>query len=300
MDKEFEHYMTKNAIFDRDLYYKEVINGANRIFTELFGKFSYGQIKDIIQSFSIKQSNKNIFRKSSFGWIYFIEDEERGLIKIGMTDDVIKRFSQLKTNYKFCGLQGKLKTIAMCAVTGNQRYNRRNVEKFFHNMFFKYYNYMEWYKIDSKTLLSILNQYIDKKKYVGKNIDGINIFLMNDYDEKLFQCNFTEEIVRKRLDPFYKEKIISIAETYSLEYSYNKLYDVFMNELNEIYLEDYWKKYFEKVVNNLENVVNRIENKYLNLNKVFFEQVEKEKDVLLRIKQSPTEMFQQTTPKIKR
>ena len=278
------NYITENGKFDRNLYCKEVTEGANKIFTELFGALSFSQVDDIIQSFSIKQSNKSIFRKSSFGWIYFIEDEERGLIKIGMTDDVIKRFSQLKTNYRFCGLQGKLRTVAMCAVNGNQRYNLRNAEKFFHNMFSKYHNYMEWYEIDSKTLLDILNQYIDKKEYASKNIDGINVFLMNNFGEKLFQCNFTEEVVRKRLDPFYKKKIISIAETHSLEYGHNRLYDVLMNELNEIYLEDYGEKYLERLGDSLENVVNRIKNKYLNLNKVFFEQVKKEKNVLVQIR----------------
>ena len=223
------NYITESGRFDRNLYYKEVTEGANKIFTELFGELSSSQVDDIIQSFSIKQSNKSIFRKSSFGWIYFIKDEDRDLVKIGMTDDIIKRFSQLKTNYKFCGLQGKLKTIALCAVNG--RYNLRNVEKFFHNMFSKYHNYMEWYTIDEEVLSCMLNEYIEKKHYTKNTVDGINIFLMNDSYDKLFQCNFTEEVVRKRLDPFYTERIISVVETHSLTFNHNKLYDVFLQQI---------------------------------------------------------------------
>lgn len=33
-----------------------------------------------------------------------------------------------------------------------------------------------------------------------------------------------------------------------------------------------------------EKIIDRIENKYLDLNKVFFEQVKKEKDILLKVK----------------
>lgn len=283
MEKDLECYMTEDGIFKRDLYYKEVTEGVNKIFTKLFGRLSYSQVSDIIQSFSILQSDKSIFKKSSFGWVYFIQDEDRGLVKIGMTDDIMKRFSQLKTNYKFCGLQGKLKTVALCAITNNQRYSMRSVEKFFHNMFSKYHSYMEWYKIEQETLLDILNKYIDKKNYASRNIEGINIFLMNNSNEKLFQCNFTEEVVRKRLDPFYKKKIISIAETHSLELEHNRLYDVLMNELNEIYLEDLGKNYLENLGTNLENVVERIKNKYLDLSSVFFERVEKERNALTRV-----------------
>ena len=273
MDKDFKPYLTEED-------YRETLKGVNKIFTEFFGQFTFGQVNNIIQSFSIIQSDKSIFKKSSFGWIYFIEDKDRKLIKIGMTNDVISRFSQFKTNYKFCGLQGKLKIVALCAISKYNSNNLRNVEKFFHNMFAKYHDYMEWYKVDSDILLDILNKYVNKNKYTSKNISETNIFLMNDYNEKLFQCDFSKEVVRKRLDPFYKEKVISIMERHSLEYGHDKLYDVFVNELNEIYIEDNGENYLQKIGKNAENVVKRIENKYLNLDDIFFKQIEKEKNIL--------------------
>lgn len=80
---------------------------------------------------------------------------------------------------------------------------------------------------------------------------------------------------RKRLDSFYKDQIISVAESHSLNDGYNRLYDVLMDELNEMHMKG--------LEIDFEHVIDRIEKKYLDLNRVFFEQVEKEKDVLLKI-----------------
>lgn len=272
MNKEFGYYITEEGKFNRDLYYKEVIEGANRIFTGLFGKYLCSQVDNIIQSYTIKQSNKSIFRKSSLGWIYFIEDKSRGLIKIGMTDDIPSRFSQLKANYKFCGLENNLEVIALCATT----YQLIMVEKYFHDMFQKYHSYMEWFKIDSITLIDKLKYYIGEKKYESKDVNGTLVFLMNDPSSSIFRADFTNEIPRKRVDPFYKDQIISVVESHSLNEGYNRLYDVLMNELNEMHMEG--------LEIDFKQVVGRIESKYLDLNKVFFEQVEKEMDILSKIR----------------
>lgn len=276
MEKEFEGYVTKDGHFNKELYYEDIVKGANKIFTELFGKYSRSQVENIIQSHSIKHLLKSIFSKSSFSWIYFIEDKLRGLIKIGMTDDVPNRFSQFKTNYKFCGLQNDLKLIGLCATF----HNPKPVEKYFHNMFCNYHNYMEWFKIDSSTLIELLQKYIFEKKYESRNINEVLVFLINDFNPERFKADFTNEMPMKRLDPFYENRVISLMEKNSLVEKDNKLYDIFMDELNEIPTECLnvtSKQLFEQIVD-------RIENKYLNLNKIFFEQVEKEKDVLFKIK----------------
>ena len=103
---------------------------------------------------------------------------------------------------------------------------------------------------------------------------------MNDNNSNMFIANFSNEMPRKRLDPFYKDQIISIAESHSLNDGYNKLYDVLMDELKEITVECL-NIPTEQLV---EQIIDKIENKYLNLNKIFFEQVEKEKYVLLKTK----------------
>jgi len=272
MDKEFNHYITDEGKFDRDLYYKEIIEGANKIFTELFGKYLCSQVENIIQSYTIKNSSRSIFRKSSFGWIYFIEDKSRCLIKIGMTDNIPSRFSQLRTNYKFCGLKNDLEVVALCATS----YKLRMVERYFHDMFKKYHNYMEWFAIDRTTLLGILQNYISNKKYNSKDVNGTLVFLMNDTSSSMFKSDFTNEMPRKRLDPFYKDSIISVAENHSLNEGHNRLHDILMDELTEMHMEG--------LEIDFEKVISRIEDKYLDLNKVFFEQVEKEKDILLKVK----------------
>lgn len=272
MDKEFAYYITEDGKFNRDLYYKEIIEGANKIFTGLFGKYLCSQVNNIIQSYTIKQSNRSVFSKSSFGWIYFVEDKSRGLIKIGMTDDIPRRLSQLKTNYKFCGLKNDLKIIALCATS----YQLLMVEKYFHDMFKKYHSYMEWFEIDSSVLIEVLQNYISEKKYESKNINRTLVLLMNDKISNIFNADFTNEMPRKRLDPFYKDQIISVAESHSLNDGHNRLYDVLMDELNEMHMKGL------KI--DFEHVIDRIEKKYLDLNRVFFEQVEKEKDVLLKIR----------------
>lgn len=286
MDKEFAYYITENGKFNKDLYYKEIVEGANKIFNELFGKYSCSQVNNIIQSYTIKQSNRSIFSKFSFGWVYFIEDKSRRLIKIGMTNNIPSRLSQLKTSYKFCGLKNDLKVVALCATS----YRLRTVEKYFHDMFEKYHSYMEWFEINGSVLIDILQKYVLEKKYENKNVDGTFIFLMNDKSSDMFNAKFTNEMPRKRLDPFYKDQIVSVAESHSLNDGHNRLYDILIDELKEMKMKGL------KI--DLEQVIDRIEKKYLDLDKVFFEQVEKEKDILLKMceayGQSPTDMFNQT------
>lgn len=89
----------------------------------------------------------------------------------------------------------------------------------------------------------------------------------------------------KGLIHFYKDQIISVAESHSLNDGHNRLYDVLMDELNEMHMKGL------KI--DFEHVIDRIEKKYLDLNRVFFEQVEKEKDVLLKNKMKHTTSHQQ-------
>ena len=70
MNKDFECYITKDGKFKKELYYKNIIQGANKIFTELFGGYTYSQVENIIHSYTIKHSNRSIFNKSSFGYTY--------------------------------------------------------------------------------------------------------------------------------------------------------------------------------------------------------------------------------------
>lgn len=86
---------------------------------------------------------------------------------------------------------------------------------------------------------------------------------MNDKSSNIFKADFTNEMPRKRLDPFYKDQIISVVENYLLNKGHNRLYDILIDELNEMHMEG--------LEINFEHVIDRIEKKYLDLNRVFFE-----------------------------
>lgn len=273
MDKTINDYFYYDGKFNKDTYYKDVIAGANRAFTELFGDLTYSQMDKMILSFELDTSHNNIFKKSPFGWVYFVEDKSRKLIKVGMTQNIPKRISQLKTNYKFCGIESDFKIIALCASI----YNLRDIERFFHGKFSMYHNYMEWYQICGEELLKVLSRYIHKNDLYNCYIDNILIFhmLAKQRDDNLFMSNFTDEMPRKRLDPFYKNRLISIAESCKMDNWYNKIYDMFQYEVEHICLEGNEL--------NAKSIADRIKEKYLCFNLMFYKKVIEGKNILCHV-----------------
>lgn len=273
MDKSFNDYFDYDGKFNKDMYYMDVIAGANKAFTELFGNLTYSQMDKMILSYELDTLQDNIFKKSPFGWIYFIEDKVRKLIKVGMTQNIPKRISQLKTNYKFCGIESDFKIIALCASTCNLR----DIESFFHEKFSMYHSYMEWYQINGEELLKMLSGYIRKNNLYNCYVDNVLIFhmLAKQWDNNLYVSNFTSEMPRKRLDPFYKNRLISIAESCKMDNWYNKIYDMFQYEIEQMYLDGNEL--------NSKSIVNSIKKKYSSFNLMFYKKVIEDKNILCHV-----------------
>lgn len=88
--------------------------------------------------------------------VYFIRNEYTGLLKIGKTNNLIKRIREIKGNFLFLGLEQQklsIEAISYCPFG----INNGIVETYYHNMFKKHRKNGEWFDVDYDLLSCSLN-----------------------------------------------------------------------------------------------------------------------------------------------
>ena len=118
--------------------------------------------------------------------VYFLRNEYSGLLKIGVTKDIVQRIKQLKSNFTTLGLkQDKLFIEHLCIIP--PFINHFSVEKYYHNLFSDYKSIGEWFDIDQEILRNVL--------CIDGVIDNITYTIEDDYDYltveqmKIHECN---------------------------------------------------------------------------------------------------------------
>lgn len=108
--------------------------------------------------------NKNI------GGVYFIKNNDNGLIKIGKTENISKRYKQINSSFKHCGMNPNLSLVGFVET----KYHRE-LEYFIHNELKKFKVQNEWYSIKSLSIVerTIVN-FEEPSKSKSKIFNKIN------------------------------------------------------------------------------------------------------------------------------
>lgn len=144
-------------------------------------------------------------RKNSF--VYFIYNKETKLIKIGCTENPIKRLKQLNSMFlNHFGVKDALELLSLCYVPDG---SMRKAEKDFHEEFSEYRVHGEWFSIPNKELKNyfdtIFRCYINKNKslyfdydlyYLCENIK-LNIKTPSEYDFAYYALNQVKLNIQK-------------------------------------------------------------------------------------------------------
>lgn len=178
------------------------INKTDDINNNMYNDLFYSKINEMVYKAFDGLSNKNIleitesykiYNKKGFdGCVYFIKDNIRNIIKIGMTRNLKKRINELKNAYDFCGLNSNLKMVACFLTT---RENLVYAERYFHKLFKEYLDYREWYNISEEKLIQIIDGLQNEKGIHYCNINNIIYFSYNIGAEYLkfknFECDYS-------------------------------------------------------------------------------------------------------------
>lgn len=165
-----------------DLFYKKVESMVYKAFDGL----SDDNILEMIEAYKIYNT------KGFDGCIYFVKDNNRNIIKIGMTRNLKKRINDFNQAYDFCGIDSNIKIVA-CFMTNKE--HLVYAERYFHKLFEKYLKYREWYDISEENLLKIINdiQYEKSVSYYSSN--NVLYFSYNIGVEYLklknFKCDYS-------------------------------------------------------------------------------------------------------------
>lgn len=198
--------------------YSYLIQNVRTSMGNIYNSFTNREIKNILIS---KEIMEDIYKISC---VYFIEDTERKLVKIGYSNNLKKRLNDFISHYDFCGLQSNLKVIAVCLTY--KKYES-SLEKQFHEYFAKYHNYREWFEIDHDVLISELNNFIlTKNAYKYYSNDTLCFNFDNIPDSHNDNCLYN-----------YKAKLRDIQNRYvwknknSYKSEEDILYDIYINTL---------------------------------------------------------------------
>ena len=149
--------------------------------------------------------------KELTGGVYFIKNEYNGMIKIGCTDDIGERFSQIKSGFTHLGMEPKLELIGMVLVFPKYK---RQVENDFHQMFKCKREIGEWFNITKEEVYDQILSETDKFEFINDVLIDYT-----DYERDFFK-NITRDY--KVTEHEIREKVGIKNEVFSLESVFTK------------------------------------------------------------------------------
>lgn len=132
--------------------------------------------------------------------VYFIRNEYNGLLKIGKTNDLKKRISQLQGCFTLLGMECDklvLEAISYCPFG----INASKVETYYHHLFSKNRRIGEWFDVDYDTLFSsliiddIVNGVLVTVEDSGDFPHGIKPIVVEESNISKLERNVTEEFI---------------------------------------------------------------------------------------------------------
>lgn len=142
--------------------------------------------------------------------VYLIRNLDNNTLKIGITDNLPRRFKEINKSFKFCGTEPNLKIECFIKYENNL-----DLERFLHKTFLEYNSQNEWFNIEDITM--VLKKLDDFIYIEPKKIEAV---------EKIDKIE-------------QKDKIINSVDKYYLHsyYHYNKKDKNGNYEVNDIYIK---------------------------------------------------------------
>ena len=98
------------------------------------------------------------YQKNEHNYVYFFRNRYNGLIKIGQTTDIVKRFNDIKSICKnYIGMEDAL---IIEGVIDTSFIKAQRVEKFFHNRYSKYRKFGEWFELPDDVWKDLFETFI--------------------------------------------------------------------------------------------------------------------------------------------
>jgi len=149
-EAEFRELLSEQVLKIKDIQAKELI----RIFADVSDEI-IGHIYESAISYNEEMKS----------CVYFIKNEYTGLIKIGCTDNLVRRMKELKSLFSLLAMNGNKLKIVGLAVTF-PRYGNK-LEKQFHYLFNEYRVCGEWFDIKNKVIEEFLLEYANNAMIIN-------------------------------------------------------------------------------------------------------------------------------------
>ena len=193
--------------------------------------------------------------------VYFILSKDNGCIKIGCSNNVAKRFNEIKRSFSFLNIEPNIEFLGYIEV-----YKMYDLEKLFHKEFEDSRRNGEWFDVSFRDILQVAND-IELNKY-DKDEDKFSPKSESEYimvnGEKYFSnkgLNYiNSEISKFNIKPIAFERYYKYFENMSERYRYhllkvnNKTYvtdvlitSIFVACYKHILNEDYLLKVTDKI-----------------------------------------------------
>lgn len=211
------------------------------------------------------------FEKIKGKGVYLIQNHDNNRVKIGITDNLSRRFKEILKGFRFCGTIPNLEIISFIEYKDNLK-----LEQYLHKEL-KEYNYLnEWFDFgdNPQPILDALDKFKQKPityqyyKYVANDCNGeIKEFYIdcstNRHSSKNQACWILDEIymsIFKKDSCFLKDVDTYCTPINPSEYlikSFEKLNTVAIAKISDNYisLEDYFMKIYNKnLLDSLANI----------------------------------------------
>jgi len=181
----------------------ENIDHLKMSYKDMFSNISDNILSEIYTTYLMKTSIKPSF-------VYFIYNKYTKFVKIGMTNDPLKRFNTLNSMFKtHFGANDALELLGVKFIQSSKH---GIVEKMYHEKFKELREFGEWFRLDRNY---VLNEIL---------IGDINIGFKIDYDTDSFLKNegFDEKISFMDVDEYtYSMFALDALDEYTLKISNN-------------------------------------------------------------------------------
>jgi hypothetical protein len=191
--------------------------------------------------------------------IYFIRNNYNGKIKIGSTQNLIRRFKELNGIFEFVGLDANLEIIAL-----HLTFNifRLNLEKTFQKDFQEFQYKNEWYNITTEQVQKYFTEATDEYDYIN------NVILDYSESEYLFWKHIKKDFSISETEIELEIKKI-MHEKNLINYNMTVIFRQLINKENPLYqitkIADKYKtgfgvKHYEICQNKIWNITIGISN----------------------------------------
>ena len=181
--------------------------------------------------------------------VYFIRNKYNGFLKIGKTNDLQRRISEIESCFNFLGLDTNelvVEAISYCPYG----MNNGKVETYYHNLFKEKRKIGEWFDVSYDELLNSL--------FVDYIINGVLVTVEDTYDfpngvKKLKLAENDYKLLKKEVTNELKEKVskqLGILNT--------DIYNIFNRNNNITYSEDLFNYIMSLNSSNDTNLDNKI------------------------------------------